>query len=459
MLFQHLKSEQIDILELGLARTTEDFRGRSDRRSGVTSPSVSVWLDYFPNARVTGFDLSDFSDQRCDRFDFVRGDLGDRDDLRKIAELGRQFDIVVDDGSHATFHQMLAFAELFSLVKEGGFFVIEDLILQPEDIEAAHPPSHKMAELIREFLRLGCFPETAPVPSDELNRHIATIGNVLMVPYHNEVGSEDQLVVIHKRSGSRYHHYRAKIRFYKRDVIREDIPSLERHLEVDPDCPYPHAHLCSLALAEGRYEQALAHAESALALAREDIDLSVLYCRALAGLSRGEEAAEAAVRVMTNAPKAERVARELTLVLVNSGVIEPARTVARRLLDLDANSSRACYLLGRCLEAEKSWAEATRHFLAAFERLPGNLMYLKCYARNAMRAEKDRAGKENVINYLLAQETQFRGHSGFQLMLARNYQRLGRLDKAREHAWEAAKDPQQAPGAEKFLGELPKLEG
>jgi tetratricopeptide (TPR) repeat protein len=353
---------------------------------------------------------------------------------------------------------MLAFAELFSLVKEGGFFVIEDLISQPEDIESAHPPSHKMAVLMREFLRLGYFPETSPVPSNELNRHIATIGNVLVVPYHNDAGNEDQLVVIHKHSGSKYHHYRAKIRFYKKDVVREDIPSLERHLEIDPYCPYPHAHLCSLAVGEGRYAQALAHAESALTLAPEDIDVSVLYCRALAGLNRAKEAAEEALKVMTNGPKAERVARELTPALIDLGALEPARSVARRLMDLDAASSRAYYLLGRCLEAEESWNEAARFFLAAFERLPSHLMYLKCYARNAMRVEKDGAGKESVIKYLLAQEKHFNGNSGFQLVLARNFLRLGDFERAREHAQQAAKDPQQAPMVERFFGEMQKIE-
>jgi len=81
-------------------------------------------------------------------------------------------------------------------------------------------------------------------------------------------------------------------------------------------------------------------------------------------------------------------------------------------------------------------------------------MYLKCYARNAMRAEKSSTGKEKVIDYLLSQQAQFRGHGGFQLMLARNYERLGNAVKAREYAEEAAKDPQQASQADKFLREL-----
>jgi tetratricopeptide (TPR) repeat protein len=458
MLFQHLRSEPIDILELGLARTNQDFRGRSEIRSGVTSPSVRLWLDYFLKAKVTGFDLSDFSDQQDDRFDFVRGDLGSPDDLHKISGLGRMFDIVVDDGSHATYHQMLAFANLFPLVKEGGFFIIEDLIGQPKQIEEAHPPSHKMADLIREFLRLGYFPETAPVRSEELNCHIAAINNVLIVPYHNRAGNGDQLVVIHKRSCTHYHHYRAKIRFYGKAVTRKDSASLERHLEVDPSCPYPHAHLAELALQENRYEDALAGVNTALRLASEDIDLTVLHCRVLSGMDRSEDAAEEALKMMTTTPKAERVACELAPVLTKSGAVGPAKSVAHRWLELESDSSRAHYLIGQCLEAEESWAEAAQNYLAAFDRLPTHLMYLRAYSRAALCAEPENFGKERVVEYLLAQEERFHERSGYHVLLAQIFKDLGQIERARQRVSLAVRDSERKSWAKTFLESLPNKE-
>jgi len=99
MLFHSLRDKPVSILELGLARTTEDYRGRSEERDCALSPSVEMWLRYFEQAHVTGFDLSDFSQHRDSRFTFIQGDLGKEADYDRILEGQAGFDIVVDDGS------------------------------------------------------------------------------------------------------------------------------------------------------------------------------------------------------------------------------------------------------------------------------------------------------------------------------------------------------------------------
>ncbi|MBL8502980.1 MAG: hypothetical protein JNL78_06040 [Rhodocyclaceae bacterium] len=130
------------MIELGLARG-----GPEDPQFGATerqcdSPSLGMWVEYFPQAEIFGFDISDFShlERRHDRFRFFRGDCGREADLIRLREaVGRDVDLVIDDASHASFHQQLALKTLFPCLRPGGLYVIEDLHWQPPHIEASLP--------------------------------------------------------------------------------------------------------------------------------------------------------------------------------------------------------------------------------------------------------------------------------------------------------------------------------
>lgn len=129
------------MLELGLARGgPEDPRGTIERQ--CESPSVDMWLAYFPGAEVFGFDISDFShlERNSARFRFIRGDCGREADLIRLREAcGGDVDLIIDDASHASFHQQLALKILFPALRSGGLYVIEDLHWQPPHIEASLP--------------------------------------------------------------------------------------------------------------------------------------------------------------------------------------------------------------------------------------------------------------------------------------------------------------------------------
>jgi hypothetical protein len=63
-----------------------------------------MWLEYFPAATIYGFDITDFSSIRHDRFRFVQGDASNPADLQRLAGSAEWFDVVIDDGSHASPH-------------------------------------------------------------------------------------------------------------------------------------------------------------------------------------------------------------------------------------------------------------------------------------------------------------------------------------------------------------------
>lgn len=146
------------MLEIGLLRNGPEVGASADRETGDL-PSVRMWLDYFPNAIVHGFDISDFSFFRDPRFVFTRGDAGNGGDLDRILANGERFDFIIDDGSHASFHQQLSFMKLFPALEPGGIYIIEDLNWQPEAYEESLPYTMKTRELFQYWFRMGRFPD------------------------------------------------------------------------------------------------------------------------------------------------------------------------------------------------------------------------------------------------------------------------------------------------------------
>jgi hypothetical protein len=91
--------------------------------------SLDLWRRYFgPGAAIFGVDIDPTCAEAVSPPNQVRiGSQADPAFLRGVvAEMGAP-DIVLDDGSHVASHQRVAFETLFSLLKDGGLYVIEDL--------------------------------------------------------------------------------------------------------------------------------------------------------------------------------------------------------------------------------------------------------------------------------------------------------------------------------------------
>ncbi|WP_157602428.1 hypothetical protein [Sphingomonas sp. PR090111-T3T-6A] len=164
------------MLEIGLLRNGPEVGASADRETGDL-PSVRMWLDYFPNATVHGFDISDFSFFKNPRFVFTRGDSGNGADLDRVIANGEIFDFIIDDGSHASFHQQLAFLKLFPALERGGIYIIEDLNWQPDNYEESLPRTILTRELFEYWFRMGKFPDMPGwlAPLGELSRDIAIV--------------------------------------------------------------------------------------------------------------------------------------------------------------------------------------------------------------------------------------------------------------------------------------------
>ena len=121
-LFANIRNDVTKVLEIGVET------GRSHR----------LWLEYFPNATIYGFDIFEFGVEEfhrlqegnpyLDRSVMFKGNQESVDDLEEFLSLhGEDFDIIIDDGGHTMRQQQISLGVLFDAIKSGGHYIIEDL--------------------------------------------------------------------------------------------------------------------------------------------------------------------------------------------------------------------------------------------------------------------------------------------------------------------------------------------
>jgi len=156
------------LMEIGLCR------GLAEGNQPNT-PSVELWHTYFPFCHIIGIDLTDFSRFHNNRFSSFVCDQSKPEEVRSVAsriEPG-SLDVIIDDGSHASFDQQMTFREFFPLLAEGGWYFIEDIDWQPPGEDAASITRTK--HLLREIQQCGATRSTDPLGVSELSAQIADI--------------------------------------------------------------------------------------------------------------------------------------------------------------------------------------------------------------------------------------------------------------------------------------------
>jgi hypothetical protein len=91
--------------------------------------SLRMWEEFFPNAQIIGIDCRPevlFNEGR------IRCFLADQNNpmqLRLVLQKAgiKEYDMIIDDGSHELGHQIVSMDTLLPFVKDGGFYVVEDM--------------------------------------------------------------------------------------------------------------------------------------------------------------------------------------------------------------------------------------------------------------------------------------------------------------------------------------------
>lgn len=100
---------------------------------------LRMWRDYFPLAQIYALDIQTNLLINEERIQSFHCDLGDRNSILAAASLiGRDFDFIVDDGSHVPEHQVEVAKILVPHLVPDGIYVIED-VWNPEYVISQLP--------------------------------------------------------------------------------------------------------------------------------------------------------------------------------------------------------------------------------------------------------------------------------------------------------------------------------
>ena len=109
--FGRFRYRRIKLLEIGL----------------LSGASLLAWRCYFPFATTVGADIEPKPQFAGRRTRVYTADQSDAADLDRIVEAEGGFDIIIDDGSHLSAHQIFTFRHLFARLRDGGLYVVEDV--------------------------------------------------------------------------------------------------------------------------------------------------------------------------------------------------------------------------------------------------------------------------------------------------------------------------------------------
>lgn len=137
----NLRDRNIVLLEIGLLmHSTQEAHGGKGQYDDV--PSLRMWREYMPNAVLVGFDIACFDSVRISQCHIVQGDQSNREDLGRLEAVSPTgYDVIIDDGLHASWHQQISLVTLFRMLKPGGLYFIEDLNFQPRGSDRPEVPS------------------------------------------------------------------------------------------------------------------------------------------------------------------------------------------------------------------------------------------------------------------------------------------------------------------------------
>lgn len=112
-----LRRRAISLLELGVGGYGH----------GLGGESLLMWAAYFPRGRIYGVDIEDKSALSRGRIKVFQCSQTDRQRLAALCDEIGPIDLVIDDGSHVNPHQIESFRILWPYVKDGGWYVVEDV--------------------------------------------------------------------------------------------------------------------------------------------------------------------------------------------------------------------------------------------------------------------------------------------------------------------------------------------
>lgn len=136
-IFNERRNEALNILEIGIGSINpyipSNMTGGELGKIYKPGASIRGWLEYFPNANLYACDIDrdiiKFDNNRITGFYFDQtNDTEITNTITHGSLKDKKFDIIIDDGLHFFPVNCKVMKHLLPLVKEGGYYIIEDII-------------------------------------------------------------------------------------------------------------------------------------------------------------------------------------------------------------------------------------------------------------------------------------------------------------------------------------------
>jgi hypothetical protein len=147
---EEFKEQELVILEIGVG----------------SGPSLPMWYEYFPNAKIHAIDIVPQSQHDNDRITTHVCDQSNREQLEQVMNTIGHVDLIVDDGSHIVSHQQISLGVLFKYLKPGGQYWIEDLHTSDGSVwqgktlygyDTSFNPGESTVEVLETYQSTGAF--------------------------------------------------------------------------------------------------------------------------------------------------------------------------------------------------------------------------------------------------------------------------------------------------------------
>jgi FkbM family methyltransferase len=153
-ILESIRHDNINHLEIGLGTLMPEIESSF---AGVTnsyphykpSACLRMWREYFTNGNIYGMDVAEdcmIEEERIKTF--LMSSLDSSSCITNLKDL--EFDVIIDDGLHTAIAQITTFRNLFSKVKEGGYYIIEDIKGGGDGINVFNEYNKELMEVINE---------------------------------------------------------------------------------------------------------------------------------------------------------------------------------------------------------------------------------------------------------------------------------------------------------------------
>ncbi len=128
-LFEPIRDNQMNLLEIGIGtiiRGAQSSMASTQIQNYKPGASLRAWKEYFSHALIYGGDIQEDTQFTEDRIQTFLFDSTNKEECDSTLN-NMKFDIIIDDGWHKWEAQLSTITNLFSRVKVGGYYIIEDI--------------------------------------------------------------------------------------------------------------------------------------------------------------------------------------------------------------------------------------------------------------------------------------------------------------------------------------------